>query len=191
MTDAIRLFGVPGAEEVYLSIAEAFENQIEPWRDEHDPDDWPASIEEWTVGENRRFFPSVEDLLEDITEGRLIDQVNEYWWEDAANKALDEEVKASFESALSLWASKVTYRMADRHVSTYEITLDIDHRPLVDGQPLYVRACPYWPTGRHVFRGHTDGSTDPCRCGAKWNGPKPAIPPPDPRRPVKGGWSSP
>lgn len=182
MTDEMRLFGAPGAEELYLTIAEAFERQIEPHRDENNPEAWPAKIEEWTIADNRQFMPSPGRVLDEIGEIAADEAVTEWWWEALERHLDDEDVKAKVEEALDLLASKVKYWMADRHVATYEITLDADDRPLVDGRPLYVRVCPYWPSGRHVFRGHTDGSTDPCRCGAKWNGPKPAIPP-DPRRP--------
>lgn len=41
-----------------------------------------------------------------------------------------------------------------------------------------VMPCSYWPTGRHIFKGYKNGATDPCRCGAIWNGALPAIPPP-------------
>lgn len=56
-----RLYGTPGAEEMYFALADAYEAQVEPYIDE--PDLRPRQIEEWTVQDPRSFLVDAGTLV--------------------------------------------------------------------------------------------------------------------------------
>lgn len=134
-----RLYGVPGAERMDFDLASAYESQIEPWHDEHD--NRPLTIEEWSVCDTVSHVPPVDLILDNACEwagdNGLLDEDGFYAFENAARR---DDVRAAFQAALDLWASKVKFRMADKCLRTYTVTWDEHGNPLVDGEPLYVAA---------------------------------------------------
>lgn len=132
-----RLFGTSGAEELYFTLAEAYEAQIDPYCDVER--EIPYTIEEWTTKSTRDAFPSVDLLVEwvcettgdDLTEGAY----------DAIERAVGDDLKAEFDKIFDTWASRITYRMADKLVATHVITwFENDLTlPLADGKPIYTQ----------------------------------------------------
>lgn len=128
-----RLYGIPGAEEMYFTLAGAYEAQIEPYdcRDPHE-------IEEWIASDPRSFLVDAETLIEWATEaipdcGDAIEGTYDAF--EAAGGS--ESVRQAFEHALALWADLVTYRQAESLVRTWTIMWDAGGNPLADGSPIY------------------------------------------------------
>jgi len=127
MTD--RLYGQPGAEEMYRSAEDVYECE----------DLAPGNvIEEWSVHQPRRDAPSVDTILSWITDHISdygeVDESATTWWDEAAEHPA---VIAAFDAALNVMASKVAYRMADTHLRDLVVTYGTDGTTLVDGEPLY------------------------------------------------------
>lgn len=132
------LFGIPGSEHMYFDLANAYESQIEPYHDEHDRR--PNLIEEWSTREPRTQLLDVDALLEWATEWAGEEGLwDEDGFDDIANAGKAPDVRAAFEAALDLWASKIKYRMADKCLRTWIITWDDEGEPLADGEPIYVK----------------------------------------------------
>lgn len=128
-----RLFGRPWAEILYRDLADAYESTVEG-----DPaleNGEAVIIEEWTVSDNAKLMPSADRVIEEICEIAAMGEISEGWYEAAENGA-DDEVKALIQQAIDLWASKITFWMADKKVYTHFIRLE-DDVVLVDGAPLY------------------------------------------------------
>lgn len=133
--DEQRLFGTPGAEVMHFDLASAYEEQVDAYFDEPRPDDDPWTIEEWTVRPPSSHLRRVDWFIEEQVE-HIADDLGEGGYE-AWENAADDDVKAAFQAAFDLWASKVTYVMADKLVRTHTVTWDADLTPLIDGEPLY------------------------------------------------------
>ena len=133
------LFGIPGSEHMYFDLATAYESQIDPYHDEHD--NCPNQIEEWSVCDAKGHLIDADSLLDWASEWSADNgELDEDGWDDLANAAKTADVRAAFETALDLWASKVRYRMADKCLRTWIITWDDEGEPLADGEPIYVKA---------------------------------------------------
>jgi hypothetical protein len=133
------LFGIPGSEHMYFDLANAYESQIDPYHDEHDIR--PNQIEEWSVCDVKGHLLDVDRLTDWAVEMACDDGMwDEDGADDIANAAKGPDVRAAFEAALDLWASKIKYRMADKCLRTWTITWDANDEPLADGEPIYVKA---------------------------------------------------
>ena len=147
-----RLFGVPGAEQLWSDIATCYESDIEPWvepAEEPEPGR-STSIEEWTVRDATDHLPPIDWIVDHVCEWAADNgMLDEYGFEDFERHGRDEDVVRAFQAALNVWSSKVHYRMADQHVATYTITWDDEGEPLVDGERMY---------GVPLDNGHTETS---------------------------------
>lgn len=133
-----RLYGEPGAEHMCFDPAEVYENldieaPLTP--------DYTIEIEEWSVSPPTHHMPSAERALEYIVEwtgenGQIDEDANDQWIAASA----EPDVVAMMQAALDLLASKVTYRMADKLLRTLTVTFAETGEPLLDGEPLYVKA---------------------------------------------------
>lgn len=133
-----RLYGIPDAEQLYRSAAEAYECQIEPHLatgllnpDSHD------IIEEHNVVPNREHLPSAEAALERVTEHVANSMVDEHGFEAFEQACRAPDVIAAMDHVLHTFAREVNYWMADTVVATHKITWDADGNPHIDGSPLY------------------------------------------------------
>jgi hypothetical protein len=133
---AERLYGVPYSESLWDDPAGAYEQQIEPYSDEHDRR--PVVIEEWTVHPPCYHLPTAAAVVDWLVEyasdqGELTEDAAQH----LQDKSQDASITEAAESLLSALASRMAYRMADRRVAEHTITWDSEGRPLLDGQPLY------------------------------------------------------
>lgn len=143
---AMRLYGTPYSESLWDDPAAAYEQQVEPYSDEHDRR--PVVIEEWTVHPPRYHLPSAAGVVDWLVE-HASDQgeLTEDAAEDLQEKAQDAAITAAAEALLDALASRMRYRMADRRVGEHTITWADDGEPLIDGQPLYRPAAKSDPDG--------------------------------------------
>lgn len=133
-----RLYGEPGAEVMHWNLSDVWESEIEPFLEYgSERDSW--EIEEWTVAPSRSHLPTVDWVLDHVA-----DYLSD-WAEltedpfDIFEKVLKSpESEAMVEKWLSWIADKVPAGMAETHLKTFEITLDGDGKPLVNGSPMYV-----------------------------------------------------
>lgn len=132
-----RLFGVPHAETLYTSVADAYECQVEPWADDHDRR--PRIIEEWTVCEPISHLPSAASIAEQVFENACDDAPDGYF-DAGAHVWREDDVQAAAEALRQAIAGHITYRVADTRVAEHQITWDEQGEPLVDGEPMYVPA---------------------------------------------------
>lgn len=139
MTAPERLYGVPGAEILHTTIADAYEAQIDPWVDEHDLR--PRVIEEWSVHPPEYHLPSAERLLDWLVEQACEDgEVDEGFTECLENAVKRQDALVYADTLRKSLGSLVTYRMADDHLRDHQITWDDNGNPLADGEPMYVKA---------------------------------------------------
>jgi hypothetical protein len=130
------LYGLHGAETLFLTAADVYETYIEPAEDPANRDtSWV--IEEWSSHPPTQHLPPADWVLETVVE--WIDDDGEVTdcddWDDAARHP---EVVAACQAMLNLMASKVSYRMADQHLRDLTVTWDENGEPLLDGEPMYV-----------------------------------------------------
>lgn len=125
-----RLYGRPGAEYLYDDLATVYEEA--DWGERPDR----VEIEEWTVTEPIEHLPNATTALEYLAECACDELVEHVWctWETAAT---DPDVVAAMQATLELLASKVTGRMASKHVATHTITFDDEGEPILNGERLY------------------------------------------------------
>lgn len=107
------LYGTPGAENMEFDPESVLE---------HETNDL-VTIEEWAVKPPRSHLPEADVLLDWLAESDY--EVTEGWWESATD-ACDDELKAAAEALLDLMASKITFRMADRHIANLTYRWDGD-----------------------------------------------------------------
>lgn len=93
--------------------------EVCPQRDQ--PAEWVACMA-WTPP-----LMSPSDSLERrlhlwVAEWAAGNDVDEGWYETAEAAARDDAVVRAFSDALDVMARKITYRMADRLIATYEVT---------------------------------------------------------------------
>lgn len=99
------LYGTPGAEHMEFDAESVLEHQT----------DDEIVVEEWTVRHPRTHLPTAGLLLDWLAESDY--EVTEDWWESATDATAQEDVRAAAEALLDLFASHITYRMADRHIA--------------------------------------------------------------------------
>jgi hypothetical protein len=129
-----RLFGLPGAERMYFDI-----ESVEPDEPDFYEDRVPWIIEEWSVLPAVTHLPSAEHVLEYMAEwvGEQ-GEVDEYGCEHWTDFVTDPEVVAAAENLRTVFASKISYRMADKMLREHLVTWNEAGDPLLDGQPMYV-----------------------------------------------------
>lgn len=142
MTAEERLYGLPYAESMDFDPATVYERAEADVAFYTDNGPMPdIVIEEWTVHPASDHLPHIgrliDWLVEWVAENGEIDEDAFECWESAGRC---EDVTLAFAEAMALLASKVTYRMADKHVATHTVTHDADGNPLLDGEPLYHEA---------------------------------------------------
>lgn len=124
-TDAERefLYGCPGAEHMEFDPESVCEGTM----------DQEVAIEEWTVKHPRSHLPTADALLDWLAESDY--EVTEGWWDSAVDAAAHEDVKVAAEALLDLMASKITFRMADRHIANLTFRWEGDD---LDGEYVLV-----------------------------------------------------
>lgn len=134
-----RLYCTPGAEECYFDPAGSYESQIEPWLEPGDRE--RREIEEWSVLDPSEHVPPIDTLLDWLTEwiadNGMIDENGYDQWLEAARTP---EVCQAADALLTAIASTIKYRMADKHLRSLWVTWDEAGEPLLDGEPMYVKA---------------------------------------------------
>lgn len=115
-TDRQFLYGMPGAQHMEFTPEAVLRYSAED----------PVTVEQWTVHPPRHHLPTAGHLLEWLAESDY--DVDEGWWEDASGAATSPEVIAAAEALLDLMASKLVYRMANRHVATMHYRWDGDDK---------------------------------------------------------------
>lgn len=192
MTAPDRLYGVPGAEALYRDIAEAYESQIEPFCDDHEG---TRIIEEWTVLPAGSTFRSPADIVDWLCEDAA-DDAPDGWYDCIEHLDHDPVVLAAAEALRAALIERATpYWIADRRVAEHTITWDAEGEPLVNGEPMYVKAkraesvlIPAEARPGCDWCGECDwcqqlgrAEPKPCGCGL-------AAPTSFPREPVRGDW---
>lgn len=130
-----RLYGRPGDEYLCDDLATVYEQAECDWDENHRPD--LVLIEEWTVAEPIEHLPTAAIALEGIIEHYVSEEVVECVWDSWEDATAADEVIASMQATLDLLASKVTNRMADKHVATHIVTFDDEGEPILNGERLY------------------------------------------------------
>lgn len=105
-----RLFGLPGAESMYLSIAELLAIA--------DPES-PVQIEERAIVDPIEHFPVPDLITEWIGEWLGDNELDEYGYENAVEALNHADVLALLSRAMQTAASKMTYFMADELVGRW------------------------------------------------------------------------
>lgn len=129
-----RLYGLPHAEYLYGDPAEVWETEIDG---QYDEDETAWTIEEWTATTAADRIVGGLSIVEGVME-YLCEEMVESGdaWTDVVG---DAEVIAAADALSALIASKVTYRWAEKKVADHTITLDGEGKPLLNGEPMYVR----------------------------------------------------
>jgi hypothetical protein len=133
-----RLYGTVGAETLWFSPAEVYENDIAPWLTEIPPTEHPRrEIEEHDTYPGQEHLPSADSLLDWVAEwageyGEL-DETGSERFGDATSA---DDVKVAAQALIDLIASKVDYRMAKDHLRSLWLTWDAEGHPLLDGERL-------------------------------------------------------
>lgn len=130
-----RLYGEPHADVLYDDPATVWECCIEGQYDDSD-EEW--TVEEWTVRPAISTVPSVAWIL-DMIEDHIAD-CGEFT-EDPFPKALRDDADCiSLAEGLRFHiATRATWHQADKKVATHTITLGADGKPLLNGEPMYVK----------------------------------------------------
>ncbi len=136
-----RLWGPPGAEQLELDAAAAYEsNEYDFINDGNEP----RIMEEWTCSPLGEFLrPNVELLIGNLVEAVADQDTSEDAWDSIERMHLerDPDVIAAFEAAVAVLRSKLNtngYRMADKLVAEHTITW-VGEEPYMDGEPMYVK----------------------------------------------------
>lgn len=130
-----RLYGVPGAEVLYADPASVYESQIDG-----EPQDRTYEIEEWSVAPKLDRVPTADTIIEDFVERAGDDCCpDEYAYEDLEKAGKHPDVIAAVENARQVFASKINYEYADKHLRTLTVSWDDNGEPLLDGKPMYVK----------------------------------------------------
>lgn len=138
MSDDQRLYGLPGAEQMYFTAAEVYECAIDG---QDDATSW--TVEEWTTRSPISTVPPAEAIVEHVLEYTCDDDYPECPWgddhpvEDPELLALAEKIRERVAATLG------SYRLAKEQVATHTITLVEGEDPkyptvLLDGEPMYV-----------------------------------------------------
>lgn len=125
-----RLYGLPGAEVLYLQPAEVWESELDCR--EHGAPEEGWEVEEWTTVSPREHLPRADVLIEHIMDRWVGDEMDEEGFEHWADHASEEEAEAF----LSAWAARVSYRMTGKQVGSHRITV-VGDEPYWNGEPMY------------------------------------------------------
>ena len=133
----MKRYGLSGAENMYLSVAEVYEHVI----DGVYPEDATVIIEEWSVLDNIEFMPSPEWVLDNLLEYSSDQSMTEGWYESAEKMWTvdDPEIAEMLNRLRQVLAEKVTFCIADRQLRTLTLEINGGH-PKIDGENLYVRS---------------------------------------------------
>jgi hypothetical protein len=98
----------------------------------------PRIIEEWAVMPATSHLPSAEQVLEYMAEwvGEQ-GEVDEYGCDHWAFGVTDPDVVAAAENLRIVFASKISYRMADKMLREHLVTWNEAGDPLLDGHLMY------------------------------------------------------
>lgn len=130
-----RIYGPPGSEILYASVAEVYERLYDGRADLEQGA--RLEIEEWTVIDNREHLFETEEAIYEILHWPMDGgEVTEEWSESALSAAKDPDVVEAFDTALNLLASKIAYWMADKKVNSHWVEL-VDGEVMVNGESLY------------------------------------------------------
>lgn len=135
-----RMFGLPGAETVYRDVATVWETELEPYLVFlMNPADWDQEILEFDVLDPKDPFRRADLIVEDIVEWAMDSGEVCEGWPGNLDVELhkDPDVLAVAEKLRDVMASKVRFDHAGDVVARHRLTLDDQHRPHLDGQPLY------------------------------------------------------
>lgn len=120
------------------------ESVYELWADDRDVDDRPERLEiiEWSVVTMGTFLPDADRVIDRVM-SRLEDEPIFEEGYEAILQAADDDVRAAFKSAVDLWSSKIHgWRQADKELRRLIVTWNEQGEPLLDGEPMYVKAVP-------------------------------------------------
>lgn len=133
-----RLYGVPGAEEMYFDPYSCYESDIDGNFDVLNPQQ-SFVLEEWSVHPPEYHLPTADRILEWIDEYASDNEVTEGWSDNFP--LCDELVVEHTNSLIRLIASNITFRMADEKIAEHIVTWrdDEEHTPLLDGELMYVK----------------------------------------------------
>lgn len=112
------LYGTDGAEHLHFEIEDACDRSASLRTD-------TFTICEYTVHPPFHHLPNVQIVAEWIGE-HAGEETDEYFYEEACDALADPEVHALLTAALNLAASKITYRMADTIVASYQVTVNAE-----------------------------------------------------------------
>ncbi len=123
------LFGPPGAEYLDHDPDQA---ALDYWTDGYDKGE-PFIIEQFTVVPTLRHLPSVDQILEWITEYSAENgEVDEGWTDHVDAIVKRPEVERDWQALLVKLADLIGYRMADRHVANWHYHGTDDTEPVLD-----------------------------------------------------------
>ena len=128
-----RLYGIPDAENMYLSLAEAYESQV----DGQEGND-PAVIEEWTAVSAMTLVQSAASIIEGLIE-QVADGAPDGLYDSICHLDAYPVVLAAAEALRDALADKVPdFYLADKRVAEHRITWDDQgENPMDCGQPIY------------------------------------------------------
>lgn len=139
MSDEDRLYGLPHAEHMHFDLASCYESDIDDWDAEPEVEPPTYIIEEWSVRDCVDHVPSVDTLLDWLSEWTCENgEIDEDGCDTFTDAMRHPDVKAEARRFLDFCAARISYRMADKLVATHTITWDADGEPLDNGEPIYV-----------------------------------------------------
>jgi len=103
-----RLYRQPGSDRLYRDFNEAVKRETASAQ----PGE-TVIIEEWSVQNNRDFFPSSYDVVDQIFDG-LGNEIDSEQWHRAACAAAGSEIVDTIETALDLWAERIDFLVPDQ-----------------------------------------------------------------------------
>lgn len=125
-----RLYGTPGSDMFFQTFDEALDHASDLIGVGFLPGE-TVTIEEWSVADNRKFFPSNDELIDQICDFIAQEAVTEDWYQ-AAMAAMSHVVRDTFETAMDLWSDRINFSMAGKKIGEIVVTLeeeDLDNRP--------------------------------------------------------------
>ena len=106
-----RLYMSPGSDVVYRDFDEAVKQETASAQ----PGE-TVIIEEWSVRNNRDFFPHPYDVVDQIFDG-LGNEIDSEQWHRAACAAAGSEIVDTIETAMDLWAERIDFWVPDQKLS--------------------------------------------------------------------------